>query len=73
MSDNSPDAVSVILSRRFALTTVLLWMFGFFSLGTQLLIGQYLPTLLQQPNPGLDTVQSSTIVGANGLAGVAGG
>jgi AAHS family 4-hydroxybenzoate transporter-like MFS transporter len=47
--------------------------FGFFSLGTQLLIAQYLPTLLQQPVPGLNTVQSSTIVGAYGFSSVLGG
>ncbi|MFL4473742.1 MFS transporter [Paeniglutamicibacter sp. MACA_103] len=62
-----------ILARPIALTTVLLWLFGFFSLGTQLLIAQYLPTLLQLPKPGLDTVQSSTIVGVYGLASVVGG
>ena len=62
-----------ILSRPLAPTTVLLWLFGFFSLGTQLLIAQYLPTLLQLPVPGLNTVQSSTIVGVYGLASVLGG
>ncbi|MEU1984537.1 MFS transporter [Nocardia sp. NPDC019395] len=67
------EAFAVILSRRFAATTVLLWLFGFFSLGTQLLIAQYLPTLLQQPVPGLTTVQSSTIVGTYGFASVVGG
>lgn len=72
-SERAAAVISVIVSKRFVLTTVLLWAFGFFSLGTQLLIGQYLPILLQQPSPGLDTVQSSTIVGAYGLAGVAGG
>lgn len=67
------DALKVILSKRFALTTMLLCVFGFFSLGTQLLIAQYLPTLLQQPVPGLNTVQSSTIVGAYGFSSVLGG
>lgn len=65
--------VGTILARPLAPTTVLLWLFGFFSLGTQLLIAQYLPTLLQLPNPGLDTVQSSTVVGVYGLASVLGG
>ncbi|NLT27231.1 MAG: aromatic acid/H+ symport family MFS transporter [Microbacteriaceae bacterium] len=51
---------------------MLLWVFGFFSLGTQLLIAQYLPTLLQLPVPGLDTVQSSTVVGWYGFASVLG-
>ncbi|WP_223937139.1 MFS transporter [Arthrobacter sp. StoSoilB5] len=41
-------------------------------MGTQLLIAQYLPTLLQLPVPGLNTVQSSTIVGAYSLASVLG-
>lgn len=65
--------VRTVLSRPLAPTTLLLWLFGFFSLGTQLLIAQYLPTLLQLPAPGLDTVQSSTIVGVYGLASVVGG
>ncbi len=65
--------MGTILSRPLAPTTVLLWLFGFFSLGTQLLIAQYLPTLLQLPVPGLNTVQSSTIVGVYGLASVLGG
>ena len=51
---------------------MLLWLFGFLSLGTQLLIAQYMPTLLQLPKPGLDTVQSSTIVGVYGFASVLG-
>lgn len=69
----SKASFGTILSRPLAPTTVLLWLFGFFSLGTQLLIAQYLPTMLQLPVPGLDTVQSSTIVGAYGLASVLGG
>lgn len=59
-----------LLSRPFALTTVLLWVFGFASLGTQMLVIQYLPTLLQLPTPGLTTVQSSTIVASYGFASV---
>ncbi|HJX79355.1 MFS transporter [Glutamicibacter sp.] len=66
-------SVGRVLARPLAPTTLLLWLFGFFSLGTQLLIAQYLPTLLQLPKPGLDTVQSSTIVGVYGLASVLGG
>lgn len=66
-------SVRTVLSGPLAPTTLLLWLFGFFSLGTQLLIAQYLPTLLQLPEPGLDTVQSSTIVGVYGLASVVGG
>lgn len=71
---SSGPAVSLgsILVRPFTLTTVLLWLFGFFSLGTQLLIAQYMPTLLQLPEPGLSTVQSSTVVGVYGLASVLG-
>ncbi|MDF9277922.1 MFS transporter [Arthrobacter sp. EH-1B-1] len=64
---------STILAPPLTPTTVLLWLFGFFSLGTQLLIAQYLPTLLQLPVPGLDTLQSSTIVGVYGFASVLGG
>ncbi|WP_328531317.1 MFS transporter [Nocardioides sp. NBC_00368] len=67
------ETLTVILSKRFAPSTVLLFVFGFFSLGTQLLVAQYLPTLLQLPLPGLDTVQSSTIVGVYGFASVVGG
>ena len=59
-----------LLARPFVLTTLLLWVFGFVSLGTQLLIVQYLPTLLQLPVPGLTTVQSSTIVALYGFASV---
>lgn len=67
------EAIAVILSKPFTATTLLLWVFGFLSLGTQLMIVQYLPTLLQQPVPGLSTVQSSTIVAMYGLASVASG
>ncbi|QRQ78664.1 MULTISPECIES: MFS transporter [Glutamicibacter] len=68
------DRVSVRsdLGKKFVTTTLLLWIFGFFSLGTQLLIAQYLPTLLQLPVPGLGTVQSSTIVGLYGFTSVLG-
>ena len=59
-----------LLARPFVLTTLLLWVFGFVSLGTQLLVVQYLPTLLQLPVPGLTTVQSSTIVALYGFASV---
>ncbi|CAH0225351.1 3-hydroxybenzoate transporter MhbT [Arthrobacter sp. Bi26] len=69
----SAVSVRTVLSRPLAPKTLLLWLFGFFSLGTQLLIAQYMPTLLQLPKPGLDTVQSSTIVGVYGLASVVGG
>jgi MFS transporter, AAHS family, 4-hydroxybenzoate transporter len=72
-TSGSDASVRTILSRPLAPTTVLLWLFGFFSLGTQLLIAQYLPTLLQLPVPGLNTVQSSTIVGVYGLMSVLGG
>lgn len=65
-------AFRLILSRPFAVTTVLLWVFSFIALGTQLLIAQYLPTLLQAPVPGLSTVQSSAIVGSYGAASVVG-
>ncbi|HWI32503.1 MAG TPA: MFS transporter [Microbacterium sp.] len=69
---NAREELGMILRKPFAISTVLLWLFGFFSLGVQLLIAQYLPTLLQLPAPGMDTVQSSTIVGLYGLAGVVG-
>lgn len=59
-----------LLSPRFVRTTLLLWVFGFLSLGTQLLLIQYLPILLQLPTPGLTSVQSSTIVAFYGLASV---
>ncbi|SCC30355.1 MFS transporter, AAHS family, 4-hydroxybenzoate transporter [Pseudarthrobacter enclensis] len=64
--------LSGILARQFASTTVLLWLFAFLSLGTQLLIIQYLPILLQQPVPGLTSVESSTIVAVYGFASVLG-
>src|SRR5699024_7105122 len=41
-----------------------------FSLGTQMVIVQYLPLLLQQPSPGMDTAQSSTIFALYGFASV---
>lgn len=63
-------AITRSLAAPFRMTTVLLWVFGFLSLGTQLLIIQYLPTLLQLPTPGLTSVQSSTIVASYGFASV---
>lgn len=71
--DSGARIAGTILARPLAPTTVLLWLFGFFSLGAQLLIAQYLPILLQLPAPGLSTVQSSTIVGVYGLTSVLGG
>jgi AAHS family 4-hydroxybenzoate transporter-like MFS transporter len=66
----SSGAIRRSLAAPFRWTTVLLWVFGFLSLGTQLLIIQYLPTLLQLPVPGLTTVESSTIVAFYGFASV---
>lgn len=51
-----------LVSRRLVVTTVLLWFYAFFGQGLQQLVNQYLPTLLQAPDPGLDTVQSSLVV-----------
>ncbi|KQP70002.1 hypothetical protein ASF40_09190 [Microbacterium sp. Leaf288] len=61
-----------VLGRRWRVTTLLLWAFGFISLGTQLMLIQYLPTLLQQPSPGLSTAESSAIIAVYGLASVVG-
>lgn len=66
-------ALSKLVSKKFAPVTALVFIFGFLTLGTQLTVVQYLPTILQQPNPGLDTVQSSTIMGLYGLASTVGG
>lgn len=68
--ERSAGAFQRLFSQPYTLTTVLLWVFGFLSLGTQLLIIQYLPTLLQMPTPGLTTVESSTIVAVYGFASV---
>lgn len=67
------DAVAAIFSKRYALSTVLLIVFGFLSLGAQLLFVQYLPTLLQLPDPGLSVQESSAIVALYGLGSVVGG
>lgn len=61
-----------LLSKGFKARTVLLWVFSFTSLGMLMVFNQYLPTLLQLPSPGLDTVQSSSIVAIQGLGGVFG-
>lgn len=65
-------AFKVILSRRFAVTTGLIWVFAFFGLGVQLTIVQYLPMLLQAPVPGLTTGQSSLVIGLYGAASTGG-
>src|SRR5699024_3771552 len=59
-----------LLTATFRRTTIALWVFAFFSLGTQMVIVQYLPLLLQQPSPGMDTAQSSTIFALYGFASV---
>lgn len=64
--------LSGILAPQLVSTTLLLWLFAFLSLGTQLLIIQYLPILLQQSSPGLTSVESSTIVAVYGFASVLG-
>src|SRR5690625_5225127 len=61
ISSHSTRGMKQLLTATFRRTTIALWVFAFFSLGTQMVIVQYLPLLLQQPSPGLDTTQSSTI------------
>lgn len=68
--ENRKEALGVILSKRYRLSTVLLFLFGFFSLGSQLMLNQYLPTLLQAKAIGMSTGQSSAIVSAYGIASV---
>jgi MFS transporter, AAHS family, 4-hydroxybenzoate transporter len=62
----------VLLSRRFAVTTALIWSYALIGLGLQMTIVQYLPTLLQAPVPGLSTGQSSLVVGLYGAASTIG-
>ena len=71
-SKKSLGASRRLLSSSFAPRTVMLWVFGFVSLGLLMLTNQYLPILLQLPSPGLTTVESSTIVAIQGLGGVIG-
>lgn len=70
ISSHSTRGMKQLLTATFRRTTIALWVFAFFSLGTQMVIVQYLPLLLQQPSPGLDTTQSSTIVALYGFASV---
>ena len=53
LASKSPWALSRrLLSSSFAPRTVMLWVFGFVSLGLLMLTNQYLPILLQLPSPG---------------------
>ena len=65
-------AFRVLLSPRYAVTTVLIWTYALIGLGMQMTIVQYLPTLLQAPVPGLSTEQSSLVVGIYGAASTIG-
>lgn len=69
---DNPQAFRQLLTKPFAMRTLLLWVFGFVSLGLLMLTNQYLPLLLQLPSPGLSTAESSTIVAIQGLGGVVG-
>ncbi|MGO1543457.1 MAG: MFS transporter [Gulosibacter sp.] len=71
--ESARGALVQLFSQRYALTTVLLIAFGFLSLGTQLTIVQYLPSLMQMPDPGLTSVESSSVMGTYGLASTIGG
>lgn len=70
ISSHSTRGLKQLLTVSFRRTTIALWVFAFFSLGTQMVIVQYLPLLLQQPSPGMDTAQSSTIFALYGFASV---
>lgn len=70
ISSHSTRGMKQLLTATFRRTTIALWVFAFFSLGTQMVIVQYLPLLLQQPSPGMDTAQSSTIFALYGFASV---
>lgn len=65
-------AFSTIFSRALVGTTALLWMLFFITQGLALLVLQYLPILLQRPDPGLSTAQSGQIVAMWGLGGLVG-
>lgn len=65
-------AFAVLLSRRFRVTTGLIWVYALIGLGLQMSIVQYLPILLQSPVPGLSTGQSSLVVGLYGAASTVG-
>lgn len=70
ISGHSTRGMKQLLTVTFRRTTIALWVFAFFSLGTPMVIVQYLLMLLQQPSPGMDTAQSSTIFALYGFASV---
>lgn len=63
---------AVVFSKPLLATTVLLWLIFCIIQGVNLLVLQYLPMLLQQPNPGLSTAQSGLVVAMWGWGGLTG-
>lgn len=55
-------AFAIVLSRMLALSTMLLWALFFLSQFLVQVALQYLPTLLQQPSPGLNATESGVVV-----------
>ncbi|TKG69691.1 aromatic acid/H+ symport family MFS transporter [Prauserella endophytica] len=58
------SGVATVLSRRFALTTVLLWLAFFIGLGVAFLILNYLPLMVRQQN--FSAAQTGVIIGTFG-------
>src|SRR5699024_4229056 len=70
ISSHSTRGMKQLLTATFRRTTIALWAFAFFSLGTQMVSVQYLPTLLQQRPTDIDSGQSSISFALYGFASV---
>src|SRR5699024_3290175 len=60
ISSHSTRGMKQLLTATFRRTTIALWVFAFFSLGTQMVIMQYLPLLLQQHCDCVDSAHCCT-------------
>ena len=63
---------ATVFSRPLLSTTLLLWLIFCIVQGVNLLVLQYMPILLQRPDPGLNTTQSGLIVAMWGWGGLTG-
>ncbi|WP_172582833.1 MFS transporter [Subtercola boreus] len=66
---------ATVLSRTLVLTTGLIWLLAFITQGLIIVVLQYMPILLQRPQPGgpgLDTAQSGLIMAMWGWGSLAG-
>lgn len=64
----------VVFSKALAISTLLIWLLTFLTQALLILILQYLPILLQQPDPGpgLSTAESGTVVAMWGVGSLTG-